>query len=211
MKIVFTGPPGAGKGTVANILEELVGLVHISTGELFRENISARTPLGLMIEEPINRGELVDDKLTLLMLKERMSARDVKKNGYILDGFPRDLTQLNVLRSFETIDYVINFCISDEEVIKRISGRLVAPSSGRIYHSIYNPPKVEGKDDDTGEDLIQRDDDKIDAVKRRLEVHKKLTLPVIEKYNSMKLLVNIDGGSMSPSEIASVILEKIGY
>lgn len=208
MRIVITGAPGAGKGTVAGILQQKTGMVHISTGDLFRENINNKTEIGNMISGIISSGELVDDRTTFKMLKEKLNSISTSQ-GFILDGFPRDITQVNLMKFLTTIDYTVNLSVSDEEVVERISGRRVCPSTGKIYHIKYNPPLQDGIDDTTGESLVQRDDDKPESVVRRLEIYKHSTYPILAKYDSMGLLLNIDENGMSAEEIADVILKKI--
>lgn len=207
MNLVFLGPPGAGKGTVAAIAKKALGVVHISTGDLFRDNIKRETRLGKEVKEIMARGELVPDEVTIEMVKERLKEDDAK-NGYILDGFPRTIKQADALEEFSKVDYAINFVIDTEEIVKRLSGRRICKSTGRIYHIIYNPPKVDGIDDDTGEALIQRDDDKEEAIKNRLEVYKKQTEPLIDYYRNKGILLDIDS-SKTPELSLSEIIKKL--
>ena len=199
MKMVFLGPPGAGKGTIAVQAKEFYNIPHISTGDLFRSNIKNETELGLMVKEILASGGLVPDSVTIEMVKNRIAEPDCK-NGFILDGFPRTIPQADALAEMTDLDAVINFLVSKEEVVKRLSGRRMCPSTGRIYHIVFNPPKVEGKDDETGEDLIQRPDDKEDAIVHRLEVYTSQTEPLIEYYRKKGLIKEIDA-SVKPSEV----------
>lgn len=191
MKLIFLGPPGAGKGTMADRVAEEQNLPHISTGDIFRYNIKNQTDLGKQVKAILDRGDLVPDELTINLVKDRLQKDDATA-GFILDGFPRTIPQAEALEGFAAIDTVVNFVIPDDEIIKRLSGRRVAPTSGRTYHVMFNPPKVEGKDDDTGEDLIIRPDDQVDAIKNRLEVYWKQTAPLIEFYRSRGLLKDVD-------------------
>lgn len=204
MNLIFLGPPGAGKGTVAAIIKEKLGLVHISTGDLFRDNIKKETPLGKKVKEILASGGLVGDDITCQMVRERLKQDDCK-NGFILDGFPRTIPQADDLQSFAHIDAAIEFAISTDEVVTRLSGRRVCPSTGKIYHVIFNPPKKEGFDDETGEALIQRDDDKEDAIKHRLEVYHSQTEPLIAYYKEKGLLKSFDA-SASSKNVADGIL-----
>ncbi len=190
MKMVFLGPPGAGKGTIAAKAKDYYGIPHISTGDLFRNNIKNETPLGLQVKSILASGGLVPDSITIEMVRNRISESDCAK-GFILDGFPRTIAQADALAEMTDIDAVVNFDISSEEVIERLSGRRMCPSTGRIYHIVFNPPKVAGKDDETGEDLIQRDDDKEDAIKHRLEVYTSQTQPLIDYYTERGLIRNV--------------------
>ncbi|MCQ2397775.1 MAG: adenylate kinase [Sphaerochaetaceae bacterium] len=190
MKMVFLGPPGAGKGTIAAKAKDYYGIPHISTGDLFRNNIKNETPLGLQVKSILGSGGLVPDSITIEMVRNRISESDCAK-GFILDGFPRTIAQADALAEMTDIDAVVNFDISSEEVIERLSGRRMCPSTGRIYHIVFNPPKVAGKDDETGEDLIQRDDDKEDAIKHRLEVYTSQTQPLIDYYTERGLIRNV--------------------
>jgi len=166
MKMVFLGPPGAGKGTVAAAAKDYYGIPHISTGDLFRSNIKNETELGLKVKSILASGGLVPDSITIEMVRNRLAEPDCEK-GFILDGFPRTIPQADALAEMVDLDAVVDFQISAEEVVERLSGRRMCPSTGRIYHIVFNPPKVEGKDDVTGEDLIQREDDKEEAIKHR--------------------------------------------
>jgi adenylate kinase len=208
MNLVLLGPPGAGKGTVAKKLAEKYGIPHISTGDLFRAAISQETELGLKVKEILAEGGLVPDDLTIGLVKERFAEGDVK-SGFILDGFPRTIPQAQGLEGLTRLDGVINFELSDEEVVKRLSGRRIAKKSGRIYHIIFNPPKQEGIDDETGEELITRPDDQEDAVRRRLEVYKKETAPLIDYYTKKGLLVSIDA-SPPPGDVMRSVEEESG-
>ncbi len=199
MNLIFLGPPGAGKGTMASRLAQDQGIPHISTGDIFRANIKNQTELGKKVKTILDRGDLVPDELTIELVKDRLSQPDTGK-GFILDGFPRTIPQAEALTSFAKIDNVINFVLTDEEVVKRLSGRRVAPTSGRTYHVLFNPPRKEGIDDETGEKLITRPDDEVDAVKNRLDVYNRQTAPLIDFYRSKNLLTDLDS-SPKPDDV----------
>ena len=197
--VVLLGPPGAGKGTIASIVKDAYKIPHISTGDLFRANIKNETELGKQVKEILASGNLVPDEITIKMVENRLKENDAA-SGYILDGFPRTIAQADALASMSDIDYVVNFVIERDTILKRLSGRRVCKSTGRTYHILYNPPKVEGIDDETGEPLIQRDDDKEEAILNRLEVYEKSTAPLINYYKERGLLIDLDA-SKSPEEI----------
>lgn len=199
MKLVFLGPPGAGKGTIAAIARQRFGIVHISTGDLFREAIRNETPLGLKVKAILAAGDLVPDSVTIDMVRERISKDDCK-GGFILDGFPRTVAQADALAGMTELDAVVNFQLPEEVVVQRLSGRRMCKSTGRIYHVVFNPPKTEGKDDDTGEDLMQRPDDMPDAIRNRLAVYEKSTAPLVSYYRGKRLIVDIDA-SPGPEEV----------
>ena len=203
MKMVFLGPPGAGKGTIAALAKDYFNIPHISTGDLFRSNIKNETELGLKVKSILASGGLVPDSVTIEMVRNRIAEPDCEK-GFILDGFPRTIPQADALAEMTGLEAVVNFDISKEEVVKRLSGRRMCPSTGRIYHIVFNPPKVENKDDETGEDLIQRPDDKEEAIVNRLEVYTAQTEPLIEYYRGKGLLKDIDA-SVKPSEVFELL------
>lgn len=207
MKMVFLGPPGAGKGTIAVRAKEFFNIPHISTGDLFRSNIKNETQLGLKVKEILASGGLVPDSVTIEMVKNRIAEPDCK-NGFILDGFPRTIPQADALAEMTDIDAVVNFVVPMEEVVKRLSGRRMCPSTGRLYHIVFNPPKVEGKDDETGEDLIQRPDDKEDAIVHRLEVYESQTKPLIDYYRKKGLIKEIDA-SVKPADVFERLKAKL--
>ena len=183
MRVILLGGPGAGKGTQANFIKEKYQIPQISTGDMLRAAVKAGTALGLEARKIMDAGELVSDKLILGLIKDRLAEPDCK-NGYLFDGFPRTIVQADALRDDGIpVDVVIEIDVDDEEIIKRMSGRRVHLSSGRTYHIRYNPPKVKGKDDETGEDLIQRDDDQENTVRKRLEVYHEQTEPLIKYYS----------------------------
>ena len=201
MRMVFLGPPGAGKGTVAAKAKEFYGIPHISTGDLFRSNIKNETELGLQVKSILASGGLVPDSITIEMVSNRLSEPDCV-NGFILDGFPRTIPQADALAQMTDLDAVVDFQISAEEVVERLSGRRMCPSTGRIYHILFNPPKVEGKDDETGEDLIQREDDKEEAIKHRLEVYVAQTQPLIDYYKNKGLIREVKtNNSLTPDQV----------
>jgi len=184
MRIILLGGPGAGKGTQANYIKEKYGIPQISTGDMLRAHVKAGTELGVAAKKIMDEGGLVSDDIIMGMVKERI-AEDDCANGYLFDGFPRTIPQAEALKEAGVpIDAVVEIDVPDEEIIKRMSGRRVHLASGRTYHVIYNPPKVEGKDDETGEDLIQRDDDQEDTVKARLKVYHDQTEPLIAFYTT---------------------------
>ena len=190
MNLVFLGPPGAGKGTIAKVAKEALGVPHISTGDLFRANIKNETELGKRVKEILASGGLVPDEITIKMVEDRLSESDCEK-GYILDGFPRTIPQAEALSKMSNVEGVINFVLSEEEIIKRLSGRRMCPSTGRTYHILFNPPKVEGLDDETGEPLIQRDDDKPEAIRHRLELYNEATAPLIDYYKAKDVVLDL--------------------
>ena len=191
MNMVFLGPPGAGKGTIATQAKVFYSIPHISTGDLFRAEQEKGSELGNKVKSIIASGKLVPDEITIEVVKHRLSQDDTK-NGFILDGFPRTIAQADALANIVNIDAVVNFVVDKDAVVKRISGRRFCKSTGRTYHVIYNPPKVEGIDDETGEPLYQREDDKPENVKTRLEVYDASTAPLIEYYRAKGKLVDVD-------------------
>lgn len=191
MNMVFLGPPGAGKGTIAKEAKVYYSIPHISTGDLFRAEQEKGTELGNKVKSIIASGNLVPDEITIEVVRQRLSQDDTKK-GFILDGFPRTIAQADALSDIVNIDKVVNFVVDKEAVVKRISGRRFCKSTGRTYHVIYNPPKVEGIDDETGEPLYQREDDQPERVKTRLEVYDASTAPLIEYYKAKGVLVDVD-------------------
>ena len=182
MKIILLGGPGAGKGTQAQYITEKYNIPQISTGDMLRAAVKAGTPLGIEAKKIMDAGGLVSDDIILGLIKERI-AQDDCKNGFLLDGFPRTIPQAEALKELTDIDAVVEIDVDDDEIIRRMSGRRVHPGSGRTYHVVFNPPRVEGKDDVTGEDLIQREDDKEETVRKRLEVYHQQTEPLIEFYS----------------------------
>jgi adenylate kinase len=182
MRIILLGAPGAGKGTQAQFLTKHYNIPQISTGDMLRAAIKAGTAMGKLAKEAMDAGKLVTDEIIIGLVKDRI-AQDDCKNGYLLDGFPRTLPQADaVTNAGIAIDAVIEIDVPDEEIVKRMSGRRAHLPSGRTYHILYNPPKVAGKDDETGEDLVQRDDDKEDVVLDRLKVYHEQTEPLIDYY-----------------------------
>jgi adenylate kinase len=204
MNLIFLGPPGAGKGTIAIRIKDIFSIPHISTGDIFRAAIKNETPLGQQVKSILAAGNLVTDQVTIELVEERLTKEDTL-NGYILDGFPRTIPQAEAMETFSHIDYVINFEIDREAIIRRLSGRRIAKESGRIYHILYGPPKREGFCDVSGEPLIQRDDDKEEAIINRLDVYKKQTKPLIDYYTAKGLVKNIDA-SPSPEAVTNSLI-----
>jgi adenylate kinase len=191
MKLVFLGPPGAGKGTIAARVTELLNAPHVSTGNIFREAIAAASPLGLKVKGIIDAGKLVDDATTIELVRERLTQNDVK-DSYILDGFPRTIAQAEALSGFSSVDRVINFDVPDSVVIERLSGRLVCRKCGFNWHKTFNPPEKDGVCGKCGGEIYTREDDRAEAVKKRLDVYREQTAPLIEYYRKKGLLADID-------------------
>ncbi len=183
MRLILLGPPGAGKGTQAKFIAEQFGIPQISTGDMLRAAVKAGTPLGLAAKAVMDAGQLVSDDIIIGLVKERL-AQPACAKGYMFDGFPRTIPQADALKdSGVALDVVLEIDVPDAEIVERMSGRRVHVASGRTYHVKFNPPKVAGKDDETGEDLIQRDDDKEDVVKKRLDVYHAQTKPLVSYYS----------------------------
>lgn len=184
MRIILLGAPGAGKGTQAQYLTEKFNIPQISTGDMLRAAVKAGTPLGIKAKAVMDAGQLVSDDIIIGLVQERITEDDCA-NGFLFDGFPRTIPQADALKDAGVkIDAVVEIDVDNEEIIKRMSGRRVHPGSGRTYHVVFNAPKVEGKDDVTGEDLIQREDDKEETVRARLKVYDEQTAPLVSYYKS---------------------------
>jgi len=184
MRLILLGAPGAGKGTQAAFICQKYGIPQISTGDMLRAAVKAGTPLGLAARKVMDSGALVSDDIIIGLVKERIAQPDCT-NGFLFDGFPRTLPQADAMKAAGVkLDYVLEIDVPPEAIVERMSGRRSHPASGRTYHVKFNPPKVEGKDDITGEPLIQRDDDKEETVKKRLQVYAAQTRPLIEYYSS---------------------------
>ena len=183
MRLILLGGPGAGKGTQANYIKEKFDIPQISTGDMLRAAVKAGSPLGLQAKEIMDQGGLVSDDIIIGLVKDRVQEPDCA-NGFLFDGFPRTIPQADAMKdSGIDVDYVVEIVVDDEEIIKRMSGRRVHPDSGRTYHVVFNPPKEEGKDDVTGEPLIQRDDDTEETVRKRLAVYHEQTEPLVAYYS----------------------------
>lgn len=204
MNLIFLGPPGAGKGTLAVRAVEKLGLPHVSTGNIFRAAIDEKTPLGVKVKSIIDSGGLVDDETTVALVRERLARPDTEK-GYILDGFPRTLPQAEALAGFSKADRVINFDIPDDGVIERLSGRRVCRGCGFNWHEIYNPPSKADVCDKCGGEVYIRDDDRPEAIKQRLAVYRKMTAPLIDYYRDKGVLVDIDARPGVDTVLASFI------
>ncbi len=210
--IILLGAPGAGKGTQAQIINEKLGLPHISSGDIFRENLKNQTELGKLADSYIKAGQLVPDEITIKMIKERLSQPDCI-NGAILDGFPRTPQQADALEQMLTefnarVESVIYISVADEVLIERLSGRWICRAQGHVYHILYNPPKVPGICDIDGSELYQRDDDKVETVRQRIKVYHQQTQPLIEYYQRKGLLVEIDG-NQSIEKISADIMQVL--
>jgi adenylate kinase len=182
MRLILLGPPGAGKGTQAAFLKDHFGIPQISTGDMLRAAVKAATPLGLAAKKVMDAGQLVSDDIIIGLVKDRLQQPDCK-SGYLFDGFPRTIPQAEALKEANVaLDFVVEIDVDDASIIERMSGRRVHPASGRSYHLKFNPPRVAGKDDATGEALIQRDDDREETVGKRLEVYRDQTRPLVAYY-----------------------------
>ncbi len=183
MRLILLGAPGAGKGTQANFIKDKFNIPQISTGDMLRAAVKAGTPLGLAAKKVMDAGGLVSDDIIIGLVKDRLQQDDCK-GGYLFDGFPRTIPQAEAMKEAGVaIDYVLEIDVPDSEIIERMSGRRVHPASGRTYHVRFNPPKAEGRDDLTGEELIQRDDDREDVVKKRLQVYHDQTEVLVNYYD----------------------------
>ena len=184
MKLILLGPPGAGKGTQAAFICEKFGIPQISTGDMLRAAVKAGTPLGVQAKAVMDAGQLVSDELIINLVKERIAQADCAK-GFLFDGFPRTIPQADAMKAAGVdLDYVLEIDVPFIDIIKRMSGRVSDPASGRVYNIYFNPPKVAGKDDVTGADLVQREDDKEETVKKRLDVYSEQTRPLVDYYSS---------------------------
>lgn len=210
LRMILIGPPGAGKGTQAPKLQEKFCACHLATGDMLRAQVAKKTPLGLQAKEIMDKGGLVSDEIMVSMIKSELENNKTCQNGFILDGFPRTIVQAekldDMLKERQTpLKNAIELQIDDSLLIDRITGRLVHQSSGRSYHKIFNPPKMEMKDDITGEPLIQRSDDNADALKKRLVTYHKQTAPVVGYYKKAGIWSGVDA-SQKPNQVWDSIL-----
>lgn len=213
MKILLMGPPGAGKGTQAEKLTEILQVPHISTGDMFRSAIKEETQMGMLAKSYMDKGELVPDEVTVGIVKDRIAEDDCKK-GFLLDGFPRTVVQADALEKILEelgikLDSVVNIEVPLEELIGRLTGRRICKSCGATYHMLFNPPAQEGFCDKCGGQLYQRDDDTEETAKNRLEVYEKQTAPLLEYYKNTGLLVNVNG-NQSMDDVLAEILKVLG-
>jgi adenylate kinase len=215
MRVILLGAPGAGKGTQAQFICEKYDIPQISTGDMLRAAVKAESPLGLKVKDIMASGGLVSDETIIALVKERITESDCA-NGFLFDGFPRTIPQAEAMVvAGVAIDFVIEIDVNDEEIVGRLGGRRVHSDSGRIYHVIYNPPKVEGKDDETGDDLMQRADDSEETVRHRLGIYHDQTKPLVAFYkqfeteNTTTKYVHVPGvGSLE--EITAKVMESLG-
>ncbi len=213
MKLIMLGAPGAGKGTQAKKIAAKYGIPHVSTGDIFRANIKNGTELGMKAKSYMDAGGLVPDEITIGMLLDRISEDDCK-TGYVLDGFPRTIPQAESLTKAlenrgESIDYAVNVDVPDENIISRMGGRRACLNCGATYHVVYNAPKTEGICDSCGQELVLRDDDKPETVKKRLDVYHQQTQPLIDYYQKAGVLAEVDG-TKDMEEVFQAIVEILG-
>ncbi len=206
--VVFLGPQGSGKGTVIGKIKDQYEVPHISTGDMFREALKEGTEFGKKAQQYMNRGELVPDDVTCGMVQERI-ARDDCANGFMLDGFPRNLSQAEALSKITTIDSAVLIDVPEEVSLERLSGRRQCRDCSTIFHLIFVPPKQDGVCDKCGGELYQRDDDKPEAIKERLAIYNSETMPIVDYYKTAGVLVTVDG-SGTPDDVVARVLEKLG-
>jgi adenylate kinase len=200
MKIILLGAPGAGKGTQAQYLTEKYSIPQISTGDMLRAAVKEGTELGKQVQSVMESGGLVTDEIIIALVKERINQPDCV-NGFLFDGFPRTIPQAQAMQDANvSIDLVLEIAVPDDEIVSRLSGRRVHPGSGRVYHIVHNPPKEEGKDDVTGEEIIQREDDREETVRKRLDVYHEQTEPLASFYKKLEA----EGGSVRFASINGV-------
>ncbi|QOU18590.1 Adenylate kinase [Brettanomyces bruxellensis] len=214
LRMVLLGPPGAGKGTQAPNLVNKFGACHLSTGDMLRSQISKKTELGLQAKKIMDAGGLISDDIMVGMIKGELENNPACKKGFILDGFPRTIPQAEKLDAMLAekkipLQKALELKVDDELLVARITGRLVHPASGRSYHKLFNPPKVPGKDDVTGEPLVQRSDDNADALKKRLATYHKQTEPIVKYYQKTGVWAAVDA-SQNPKNVWSDILKCLG-
>lgn len=208
MNLILLGPPGAGKGTQAERISEIYAIPHISTGDIFRENLKKGTELGRRAKEYMNRGELVPDEVVIGIVRDRLAEPDCER-GFVLDGFPRTVAQADALKEMlaamgRAIDHVLNIQVADEVVVERLTARRTCRACGAIYHLAFNPPREEGKCDSCGGELYVRDDDREETVRARLEEYEAKTRPLIEYYRDEGLLRDIEGAAGMEEVLASI-------
>jgi adenylate kinase len=202
MRLVLLGPPGAGKGTQAGFIRERFGIPQISTGDMLRAAVKDGTALGVAAKKVMDAGQLVSDDIIIGLVKERLKQPDCAR-GYLFDGFPRTIPQAEAMKAARLhLDCVLEIDVPDEEIIARMSGRRVHPASGRSYHVTFNPPRVEGRDDVTGEPLVQREDDREDTVRKRLEVYRAQTRPLVDYYR--KCAASVDAAAPKYRKISGL-------
>ncbi|MDO6712261.1 adenylate kinase [Aliiglaciecola sp. 2_MG-2023] len=214
MRIILLGAPGAGKGTQAQFLMGKYGIPQISTGDMLRAAIKAGTELGLAAKKVMDEGKLVSDELIIGLVKERITQPDCER-GFLLDGFPRTIPQADAMKQAGIkVDFCIEFDVADDVIVERMAGRRVHPGSGRVYHVSYNPPKTEGKDDVTGEELVIRPDDEEQTVRKRLTVYHEQTKPLIDYYSTEARAGNCEyikiDGTQAVETVSSQLAEKLG-
>ena len=209
MRVILLGSPGSGKGTQAKFVTEKFNIPQISTGDMLRAAVRQGTPLGLEAKKVMDAGQLVSDQIILGLIKERIAQGDCR-NGFLLDGFPRTIAQADGLAVMGVnIDHVVEIQVDDEEIVRRLSGRRVHPGSGRIYHVLFNPPKQEGLDDDTGEPLIQRDDDKEETVRKRLTIYHEQTKPLVGYYQKRAAEGEVKFAAIAGVDSVQAITDKV--
>ena len=214
MKVLLLGAPGAGKGTQAQFIKEAFNIPQISTGDMLRAAVKACTSLGIEAKKIMDAGGLVRDDIIIGLVKERIQEADCA-NGFLFDGFPRTLAQAEAMKEAGVVlDFVVEIDVPDEAIVERMSGRRVHLSSGRTYHLVYNPPKVAGKDDETGEDLIQRDDDQAETVQKRLNVYHEQTEVLVDYYGKQSVETGLPGyikvdGTQDVNEVKEQVLAQL--
>ena len=204
MKLIIFGPPSAGKGTQAQKLSKKYGIPQVATGDLLREHVAKKTPIGLKVKAILDAGKLGPDDLIVQMISDRVSNPDCK-DGYLLDGFPRTMGQAEELEKMTNIDLVLNIVVDFESLVERAVGRRICPKDGSVFHVKFNPPKTTGICDKCGSTLIQRDDDKEETVRRRLGVYREQTAPLVEYYKKKGKLVDIDGSGGIDAVFAQMV------